>query len=120
MQTSYTITTTTSTLSGLCATDIPYSGAFALSPYDDTTAYVATTATAYDASNAYDCCMACQETAEGFCLAYYAIPGVSCVILEAYIEPGDTCSLGGLIKTSSIYPNNLGGTGPCASTIVVD
>ena len=119
-QTSYTATTSTTTLTGLCATDIPYSGVFSLVAYDDTTAFVAPSTTSSFGINPYQCCVSCQNVIEGSCLGYFAVPGVSCVLLEAYLDPNDPCSLGGLFSTSSVYPNNLGGTGPCASTIVVN
>ncbi|CAF9915495.1 MAG: hypothetical protein HETSPECPRED_002507 [Heterodermia speciosa] len=118
--TSTALSTLTTTLSGDCATHIEYPGAYSFVP--SSTNQIAST-TAVGLSNAYNCCFQCLNTVFGACLAYYNVPGVSCVLLVANIFPKDNCRVvagtaGVKVATSSV-PNNLGGKGPCGVSIAV-
>lgn len=118
--TSTVITTTTSTLSGYCATAIEYPAAYAFVP---SSSNQVVSATSVPLSNAYDCCLKCQSYVFNACLAYYNVPGVSCNLLVANIFPKDNCKVvagnaGVKVATSSV-PNHLGAKGPCANSIAV-
>ncbi|KAG7001897.1 hypothetical protein G7Y79_00030g064300 [Physcia stellaris] len=118
--TSTVIITSTSTLSGTCATAIQYPGAYA---FVTSSTNQAVSTTAVGLSNAYDCCFHCINYVFGACLAYFNVPGVSCNLLVANIFPKDNCRAGsgnaGIKVATSSVPNNLGGRGPCANNIAV-
>ena len=118
-------TTSPSTLSGTCATAIEYPGAYALVEFQRNQAV---TTIPVGLSNAYDCCNRCQSFNSNFgsraCLAYLNVLGVSCNLLYANVPYPYDCKTaagtGGIRVATSSVPNNLGGRGPCADTIVVE
>ncbi|KAL8933300.1 MAG: hypothetical protein Q9211_005854 [Gyalolechia sp. 1 TL-2023] len=118
--TSTVIITNTETLSGPCATNIEYPGAYAFVPSSSNQAL---STTSVYLSNAYSCCFKCFNYVFGACLAYFNQPGVSCNLLVANIFPKDNCQVvagnAGIKVATSSVPNNLGGRGPCANSIAV-
>ena len=117
-QTQTTVTTSLSTLTGICASStIP--GA-----YSAQTQYAQKIINnQVSLSNAYACCNTCQNYIYGFCLAYWNVPGNSCNLLVVDRVPNQYCSrnrdtaIVGVNATR--YPNQLGGPGPCADEVIV-
>ncbi|MCJ1425482.1 hypothetical protein MMC29_003381 [Sticta canariensis] len=111
-----TIITSRATLTGSCATNTPYVGAYSAEPVINNRQRLNTDFIGL--SNAYDCCKTCQTNAN--CVAYFNVPGVSCNTLT--VDPGnsDACqaffSLSRVFVSPARYPNNLGGKGPCGSS----
>ena len=77
--------------------------------------------------NAYDCCNDCQD---GFipygCIGYISFPGIDgCFVVEENSSPNQSkvCEYGledaNVYLNETLYPDHLGGPGPCAGTINV-
>ncbi|MCJ1257540.1 hypothetical protein MMC24_005366 [Lignoscripta atroalba] len=112
-------TTLTYTVSGPCATQTPYPGAHQLgssSPAFSVAPGVGT--------NAYDCCVNCNDIPyTNNCAAWISTPG-SCLFLKGPFQyRGPPCPSGkgnGEVGVDvGRYPNNLGGRGRCAGEVRV-
>lgn len=115
-QTQTTIITSRATLTGSCATNTPYVGAYSAEPVIPNHQRLNTEFIGL--ANAYDCCNTCQANTS--CVAYFNVPGVSCNTLTVNPTNSDSCqaffSLSRVFVSPARYPNNLGGKGPCGSS----
>jgi hypothetical protein len=130
-QTSTTTVTTSSTLTGQCASETPYTGGYRLEPSSKDPGQNVSTV---DIPNPYDCCKACQAGAgsdKASCLAWISTPGPNgCSVLQKGEPPAASdhgsnkeCKGkkegGDVFVDGKLYPDNLGGKGPCAGNIKV-
>ena len=120
-KTVYTTQTSTTTLSGPCATNTPYLNAIALNPAPDNMAADATTEFSF-LNNAFDCCNECQNGGMYFpnCVAYVAFQGTCTLVFNRGMVTGPACGNGdATVVEKASEPDGLGGTGPCGTHITV-